>query len=66
MQRLRVRMDGLPQLRQRLVARLGEQSQVQRGELLEVTHVLEQRPVLPAVLVNEGHRWGGWARSGHG
>jgi hypothetical protein len=66
MQGLGVRVHGLAQSRQGLVAGLRQQPQVQRGELLKVPHVMKQRTVLRAVLVDEGHRRGGRTRPGHG
>jgi hypothetical protein len=64
-QRLRVGVHGLAQPRQRLVPRLGQQSQVERGEVLEVAHILEEEAVLGTVLVDESHRRGGRARLAH-
>jgi hypothetical protein len=39
---------------------------MQGGELLEVPHILKQRPKVLAVLVNKGHRRGGRTRPSHG
>ncbi len=65
-QRLGVGVDGRAQARQGLAPRLGEQAQVQRGELLEVAHVVEQAALMGAVLVEEGHRRGSRTHTGHG
>ena len=59
-------MDRLAQARQGLAPRLGEQAQMEGGELLEVPHIREQAALLGTVLVDEGHRRGGWADPGHG
>jgi hypothetical protein len=48
------------------VAGLGEQAQMERRERLTVAHMRKQRALLGAILVDEGHRWGGRARSAHG
>src|SRR5258708_31818833 len=66
MEGLRVDMHRLPQLWQRLAARLSQQTEMEGGELLEVPHVVEQAAIVGAVLVNEGHRRGGGAHAGHG
>jgi hypothetical protein len=44
---------------------LGQQAQVQRGELLKMPDVVEQRSIPRALLVDEAHRRGGWARLTH-
>jgi hypothetical protein len=64
-QGLRVHVDGLAQARQGLASRLGEQSQVEGGELLKVPHVVEQIAIPRALLVDEGHRRGRRARLAH-
>jgi hypothetical protein len=58
-QGLGVGMDGLAQARQRLVPGLGEQTEVEGRELLEVPDVMKQRSILGTILVDEGHRRGG-------
>jgi hypothetical protein len=65
-ERLRVQVDSLAQPRERFAPRLGQQAQVQGGELLKVPHVMEQVAIPRALLVDEAHRRGGRACLAHG
>jgi hypothetical protein len=60
-----VGVDGLAEAWQRLASRLGQEAEVQGSKLLEVPHVMEQVAIPRAVVVNESHRWGSWARLAH-
>jgi hypothetical protein len=64
MQRLRVGVHRLAQPGQRLAPRLRQQAQVESGELLEVPDMVKQRANVGTVLVDAGHRWGGWSCPG--
>ncbi len=62
---LRVYVDDLAEAWQGLASRLGQQPQVQRGELLEVPHMVEQVAIPGAILVDEAHRRRRRARLAH-
>jgi hypothetical protein len=65
MQGLRIGVHRLAQPRQGLATGLGQEAQMQGSELLKMPHVPEQVALPRAVVVDEGHRWGSWARLAH-
>jgi hypothetical protein len=65
MQGLRIGVDRLAQPRQGLATGLGQEAQMQDSELLKMPHVPEQVAIPRAVVVDEGYRWGSWARLAH-
>ena len=66
MQRLRVGLGRLGQPRQRLALGLGQQAEVQLGELLEMPHVVEHRALVSALVVDEANGTGCFTHFGHG
>jgi hypothetical protein len=62
---LRIGRDRLAQPRQGLAPCLGQEAQMQGSDLLKMPHVSEQVALPRAVVVDEGHRWGSWARLAH-
>jgi len=63
---LRVRLRRLGQARQRLALGLGDQAQLEAGELLKLPDIGKHRLVVGAVVVDEGHGRGRFAGFGHG
>ena len=65
-QRLRIRFRRLGQSRQGLAFGLGDQAQLEVGELFKLPDVGKDRAVVGAVVIDKGDGGGGFSRLGHG